>query len=104
MGLRLVGFVDPNSEGSQLSDRFGDYKVFPVQSVAKLLEDNVIDEVVFAVNMQELARLEPLMSYCANVGVKTRVQLEFLPAPFSRIYLENFRDVPLLSLSSAPGE
>ena len=102
MGLRLVGFVDPNSEGSQLSDRFGDYKVFPAQSVAKLLEDNVIDEVIFAVNMQELARLEPLMAYCANVGVKTRVQLEFLPAPFSRIYLENFRDVPLLSLSSAP--
>ena len=102
MGLRLVGFVDPNSEGSKLSEHFGDYKVFPVQSVAKLLEDKVIDEVIFAVNMQELARLEPLMSHCANVGVKTRVQLEFLPAPFSRIYLENFRDVPLLSLSSAP--
>ncbi len=102
MGLRLVGFVDPNSEGSHLSDRFGDYKVFPVESVTKLLEDNVIDEVVFAVNMQELARLEPLMSHCANVGVKARVQLEFLPAPYSRIYLENFRDVPLLSLSSSP--
>jgi len=102
MGLRLVGFVDPNSEGSKLADRFGDYQVFPVGSVPKLLEDHVIDEVVFAVNMQELARLEPLMSHCANVGVKTRVQLEFLPAPYSRIYLENFRDVPLLSLSWAP--
>lgn len=102
MGLRLVGFVDPNSEGSKLVDRFGDYYVFPVDSVPKLLENHVIDEVVFAVNMQELARLEPLMSHCANVGVKTRVQLEFLPAPYSRIYLENFRDVPLLSLSSAP--
>ena len=52
--------------------------------------------------MQELARLEPLMAHCANVGVKIRVQLEFLPAAYSRIYLENFRDVPLLSLSSAP--
>ena len=30
------------------------------------------------------------------------MQLEFLPAAYSRIYLENFRDVPLLSLSSAP--
>ena len=102
MGLRLVGFVDPNSGNSKLNDWFGSYEIFPVESVEKILEDRVIDEVVFAVSMQELARLEPLMAHCANVGVKTRVQLEFLPSPYSRIYLENFRDVPLLSLSSAP--
>ncbi|HVO78720.1 MAG TPA: sugar transferase [Candidatus Bathyarchaeia archaeon] len=102
MGLRLVGFVDPNSDGSKLKDRFGEYEVFPIGAVEKVLEDRVIDEVVFAVSMQELARLEPLMAHCANVGVKSRVQLEFLPVPYSRIYLENFRDVPLLSLSTAP--
>jgi exopolysaccharide biosynthesis polyprenyl glycosylphosphotransferase len=102
MGLRLVGFVDPNSGSSKLNDRFGHYEIFPVESVEKILEDRVVDEVVFAVSMQELARLEPVMLHCANVGVKTRVQLEFLPSPYSRIYLENFRDVPLLSLSSAP--
>ena len=102
MGLRLVGFVNPTSESSKLSDRFGRYEVFPLSAVERVLQDRVIDEVVFAVSMQELARLEPLMSHCANVGVKTRVQLEFLPSPYSRIYLENFRHVPLLSLSTAP--
>ncbi len=102
MGLRLVGFVDPNSEGSSLGDRFGRYEVFPPSRLEQVLQERVIDEVVFAVNMQELARLEPLMEHCANVGVKVRVQLEFLPEAYSRIYLENFHDVPLLSLSSAP--
>jgi exopolysaccharide biosynthesis polyprenyl glycosylphosphotransferase len=102
MGLRLVGFVDPNSEGSNLGDTFGHYEVFPPSVLEQVLQDRVIDEVVFAVNMQELARLEPLMAHCANVGVKIRVQLEFLPEAYSRIYLENFHDVPLLSLSSAP--
>jgi len=102
MGLRLVGFVDPNSEDSKLTEWFGGYEVFPLGLVERILEDRVIDEVVFAVSMQELARLEPLMSHCGNVGVKARVQLEFLPSPYSRIYLENFREVPLLSLSSAP--
>ncbi len=102
MGLRLVGFVDPNSEGSKLADKFGRYEVFPPNELERVLQDRVIDEVVFAVNMQELARLEPLMAHCANVGVKIRVQLEFLPEAYSRIYLENFHDVPLLSLSSAP--
>jgi len=102
MGLRLVGFVDPNSEGSTLTDKFGQYNVFPLSAIEQVLRDRVIDEVVFAVSMQELARLEPVLSHCANVGVTTRVQLEFLPSPYSRIYLENFRDVPLLSLSTAP--
>ena len=102
MGLRLVGFVDPNSESSKLGDRFGRYEVFPLSVFQQTLHDRVIDEVVFAVDMQELARLEPLMSHCANVGVNTRIQLEFLPAAYSRVYLENFRDVQLLSLSSTP--
>lgn len=102
MGLRLVGFVDPHSEASKLGDKFGRYDVFPLSVVERILQDKVIDEVVFAVSMQELARLEPLMLHCANLGVNTRVQLEFLPAAYSRIYLENFRDVQLLSLSSAP--
>ncbi len=102
MGLRLVGFVDPNTEGSILGDKFGRYEVFPLSAVKQVLQSRVIDEVVFAVSMQELARLEPLMQHCANVGVNTRVQLEFLPTAYSRIYLENFRDVQLLSLSSAP--
>jgi exopolysaccharide biosynthesis polyprenyl glycosylphosphotransferase len=102
MGLRLVGFIDPNSEGSALGDRFGHYEVFPPNHMEQVLHDRVIDEVVFAVNMQELARLESLMAHCSNVGVKIRIQLEFLPEAYSRIYLENFHDVPLLSLSSAP--
>lgn len=102
MGLRLVGFVDPTSEGSKLTDWYGRYEIFPLSAIERVLHSRVIDEVVFAVSMQELARLEPVMAHCASVGVKTRVQLEFLPSPYSRIYLEKFRHVPLLSLSTAP--
>ena len=102
MGLQLVGFVEPNSKGSVLGDRFGGYEVFPLTGLEQLLKDRVIDEVVFAVNMQELSRLEPLLSHCANIGVRIRLQLGFLPQAFSHIYLENFRSIPLLSISSAP--
>ena len=102
MGLQLVGFVEPNSEGSVLGDRLGGYEVFPLTGLEQLLKDRVIDELVLAVSMQELSRLEPLLLHCANIGVRIRLQLEFLPQSFSRIYLENFRSIPLLSLSSAP--
>jgi exopolysaccharide biosynthesis polyprenyl glycosylphosphotransferase len=101
MGLRLVAFVDPNSEDGSLQE-LGGYRVRRIEDLAGILQQEVVDEIVFAVNMQELARLEPVMRHCADVGMRTRVQLEFLPAAYSRIYLEKFREVQLLSLSSAP--
>ncbi len=101
MGLRLIGFVDPNSTDAQ-PENLGGYRVHRIEDLTGLLQQEVVDEIVFAVNMQELARLEPVMQHCADVGMRTRVQLEFLPAAYSRIYLEKFRDVQLLSLSSAP--
>ena len=101
-GMRLVGFIDPDESGTPKDAVIGSYQVFPLSSVEHILENQVIDEVIFAVTMQELARLEPVILHCANVGMKVRVQLEFLPAAYSRIYLEKFRDLELLSLSSTP--
>jgi exopolysaccharide biosynthesis polyprenyl glycosylphosphotransferase len=89
MGLRLVGFVDPDSSGAA---KLSGYDVYPLQSVGSILQNHVVDEVVFAVDLQ----------HCADLGIRTRLQLEFLPPAYSRIYLENFREVQLLSLSSAP--
>jgi exopolysaccharide biosynthesis polyprenyl glycosylphosphotransferase len=101
-GLRLVGFVDSDGHDRPTRQKIGEYCVHPLSAVEGILQEQVVDEVIFAVSMQELARLEPLILHCANLGMKVRVQLEFLPAAYSRIYLEKFRDVELLSLSSAP--
>ncbi len=109
MGLRLVGFVDPQSAGATATPataipipKLSGYDVYPLRSVGSILQNHVVDEVVFAVDLQDLARLEPVMQHCADLGIRTRLQLEFLPPAYSRVYLENFRDVQLLSLSSAP--
>jgi exopolysaccharide biosynthesis polyprenyl glycosylphosphotransferase len=101
MGLRLIGFIDPDF-GDAPAAKLGRYEVFPLDELARILHKWVVDEVIFAVNMQELAQLEHVIQHCADVGVKTRVQLEFLPAAYSRIYVEKFRHMSLLSLSSAP--
>lgn len=101
-GLRLVGFIDPDSNGTTKQSVIGNYEVHPLSSVEHILQNRVIDEVIFAVSMQELARLEPVILHCANLGIKVRVQLEFLPAAYSRVYLEKFHDLELLSLSSTP--
>ena len=101
-GLRLVGFLDPDGHEKPTQRNIGKYEVYPLGDVENILQNRVIDEVIFAVSMQELARLEPVILHCANLGMKVRVQLEFLPAAYSQVYLEKFRDVELLSLSSTP--
>jgi exopolysaccharide biosynthesis polyprenyl glycosylphosphotransferase len=62
----------------------------------------VVDEVLFAVDKEELRRLEALILLCEQEGVKTRVPLDFLPRTFSQVYVENFRHVPLLTFGSTP--
>ncbi len=101
-GLQLVGFLDPDGYEEPTQRNIGKYEVYPLGDVENILQNRVIDEVIFAVSMQELARLEPVILHCANLGMKVRVQLEFLPAAYSQVYLEKFRDVELLSLSSTP--
>ncbi|MFQ5926376.1 MAG: sugar transferase [Terriglobia bacterium] len=103
LGLRLVGFVHPGKAmppspaGLRRS-----YSVLPLEDVVTVLHNHVVDEVLFAVEKEELERLEPLMLRCEEEGVKTRIQLEFLPRTFSRVYLENLRHVPLLTFTSTP--
>ncbi len=103
MGLRLVGFVDVHGDAPPvLATGAREYPVIHPSQVAMTLRRQVIDEVVFSVEMDDLVRLQPLMRDCAREGVNTRVRLEFFPQAFSRIYLENLRHVPLLSLSATP--
>jgi len=103
MGLRLVGFVaEGDSAPRQMVTRSGEYPVIQPSQLGSTLRQQVIDEVVFAVEVDDLARLQPLMRVCACEGVNTRVQLEFVPQPFSRVYVERLRHVPMLTLSVTP--
>ena len=52
MGLRLLGFVDPDLEGSSNS-KLSAYDVFPLAAVGGILQNHVIDEVMFAVDLQD---------------------------------------------------
>ncbi len=101
MGLRLVGFVATHEHGvRELGTASRIYPVIRPQQVLATLHNWVVDEVIFAVDLEDLPRLRPLINDCGREGVNTRLQLAF-PA-FSCIYLEKLRGVPLLSLTTTP--
>jgi len=103
LGFRLVGFADTGQHETQLPLGLRrSYPVLALEQVPEILHRHVVDEVLFAVGKEELERLEPLLLSCEEEGVKTRIQLEFLPRTVARVYLENLRHVPLLTFTSTP--
>jgi exopolysaccharide biosynthesis polyprenyl glycosylphosphotransferase len=103
LGLRLIGFVNPGVESeSRIAGLKSQYPVFALADVYGILQNHVVDELLFAVNNDELERLEPLIDRCHKEGIRTRVDLGFFPRTFARVHLENLRHVPLLTLGSTP--
>jgi exopolysaccharide biosynthesis polyprenyl glycosylphosphotransferase len=99
--LRLVGFISTDE-----ARREGPLKGYPVlggrDDFPRIIHQNVIDEVIFAVPRQTVEKLEDLFLLCEEQGIKTRVTLSLFPHILSKIFLEKLQDIPLLTFSTTP--
>lgn len=68
----------------------------------ELLSQQVVDEIVFAVDSSRLAALEEVFLLCDEEGVQTHVAVDFFPHVNSEVFLERLGDAPLLTFSAAP--
>jgi exopolysaccharide biosynthesis polyprenyl glycosylphosphotransferase len=100
LGDRLIGFAYTGGAPSGGLD--ARYRVLPVDTIPALIETEPVDEVIFAVNREELENLEPIMRRCQEDGVHTRVHVDFLPLEASRMSLEHFGAFPLLTFANSP--
>jgi exopolysaccharide biosynthesis polyprenyl glycosylphosphotransferase len=101
-GVRLLSYVDlSGNEGESLELRRR-YPVKRLDELAKLLRDDVVDEVIFVVDAAKLPTLEEIFLLCDEEGVRTRVATHFFPHVNSRVFLDRFGDLPLLTFSATP--
>ncbi|HLJ51441.1 MAG TPA: sugar transferase [Bryobacteraceae bacterium] len=98
-GVRLVGFLAPEPTEITLNER---YEVFALDRLAEILRQQVIDEIIFAVDSRQLADLEEVFLQCDEEGVRTRVLVDFFPHVNSEVYLDRLGSAPLLTFSAAP--
>jgi len=99
-GLKLAGWVETSSATAQRE--LDGLPVHGLEEVPRLLREQVIDEVLFAVGREELERLEDLFLRCEEEGVRTRVALEMFPHQASQVFVEHLGAVPLLTFSTTP--
>jgi exopolysaccharide biosynthesis polyprenyl glycosylphosphotransferase len=98
-GIRLLGFLDEEPGQVQLART---YERYPFSRLPDLLCRHVIDEVIFAVDSNDLGQLEDVFLLCDEQGVRTRLVLNFFPHVNSKVYLDQLDALPLLTFSAAP--
>jgi exopolysaccharide biosynthesis polyprenyl glycosylphosphotransferase len=98
-GIRLVGFLDDEPGEVQLSRT---YEKYAISRLPELLRQQVIDEIIFAVDSGRLAEMEEVFLLCDEEGVRTRVVVDFFPHVNSQVYLDRLGAMPLLTFSAAP--
>ncbi len=100
-GYRVEGYVSTRPDEPEITGlpRLGKLEDLP----AILAEREGIDEVVFVgSDARDLGDFEGLITYCEDLGVRTRLALDFFPTSASRVSLEFLEQVPLLTFSTAP--
>jgi exopolysaccharide biosynthesis polyprenyl glycosylphosphotransferase len=102
-GMRLSGFIEDSvNTNGRPRVVVSNYPVHPLTDLPKLLDQHIIDELIFAVDSKRLAELEDVFLLCDEEGVRTRVACDFFPHMNSEVYLDRLGHAPLLTFSAAP--
>lgn len=102
-GVKLRGFLNERPESDPTDIVLGQtHKVYPVGNLPSILQQHVVDEIIFAVGSESLANLEEVFLLCDEEGVRTRVAVDFFPHVNSTVSLDRFGATPLLTFSAAP--
>src|SRR6185295_8339972 len=99
-GYKILGFV----ENEPLpADWPREYRIVgQIGDIPKIVETQIIDDVIFAVHRKELDRLEDLFLSLQEQGIRTRFAMNLFPHARARVELEDLDGMPLVSFATAP--
>jgi exopolysaccharide biosynthesis polyprenyl glycosylphosphotransferase len=103
-GYKILGFV---SDGHRLSNGWARYRIFGnVPDLKRILETREIaeplDEIVFAVTRKKLDEMKQIFLMCEELGIRTRVAMNFIQNRVARLEIEELEGVPFLTFTTTP--
>ncbi len=99
-GLRFAGFVrlEGSSEGSR-----GPF-LGSLSQLGRILENEVVDVVIFAVPRERLGEVERSVHICEEQGVEVRISLDILRFGPGRMTVADMDGVPMLAFNRTPSD
>ena len=104
-GYKILGFV---SDGHHLSNGWARYRTFgTVPDLRRILESSTeipepIDEIVFAVTRKKLDEMKQIFLMCEELGIRTRVAMNFIQNRVARLEIEELEGIPFLTFTTTP--
>lgn len=100
-GYRILGHVATGREAA-LSPRLRHAVLGSLDELPAIVEQNVVDEVIFAVSRREFDELEDLFLSLQEQGIVTRFALNFFPHTKAKMAIEELDGTPLLTFANTP--
>jgi exopolysaccharide biosynthesis polyprenyl glycosylphosphotransferase len=72
--------------------------------LGRILEEEVLDEIIFAVPREQFDLIEPAVQLCQEQGVEVRISLDMLRFGPSSMRLTVLNDLPMVSFSRTPSD
>jgi exopolysaccharide biosynthesis polyprenyl glycosylphosphotransferase len=99
-GIRIMGFLD---DPGALGKLVGKWRVIGLcDNLARILDENVVDEVVFITPRQWLDRVEGFIRVCEKIGVKATLAIDFFDTAIAKPVVKDVSGWPLLTFDSTP--
>lgn len=97
-GYVFAGYVLEDGEAAPAGARV----LGRLDDLGRILEREVLDEVVVGARSARLDRIEEAVRLCEEQGVGVRVLLDLFPHATSRVAVEELEGLPVLSFTSVP--
>jgi exopolysaccharide biosynthesis polyprenyl glycosylphosphotransferase len=105
-GYKILGFI---SDGHRVPNGMGGYKVLGnLADLKRMIEQGTgrngeaIDEIVFAVTRRQLEASRSIFRVCEELGIRTRIAINFFPTRNARVEFEELDGVPMVSFATTP--
>jgi len=97
-GLKLAGCIA--EDGFPVDPNF--VVLGKVSEIGRVLEEHVLDEVVFAVPRERLTAMEPAILTCEEEGVSVRISLDVLRVGPANMTVADLGGLPMLTFTRTP--
>jgi exopolysaccharide biosynthesis polyprenyl glycosylphosphotransferase len=105
-GYKILGFI---TDGHRIPSDLGRYRVLGnMADLKRMIEHGTgrngeaIDEIVFAVTRRRLEASRSIFRLCEELGIRTRIAINFFPTRNARVEFEELDGVPLVSFTTTP--
>lgn len=104
-GLKLLGLVRERPADPEISgDANGVAVLGTLADFETILRTTHVDEVLLAVDRGDLPKLEDVFLLSEEMGIRTRLVIDFFPHVLARVELDEFQGTPLLTFSTTPDD